>query len=480
VVTNLKVVDFNELYMGIVDPIIINDLSADIGEDKLNINKLLMTVYDNTDVLSSLPSCMCGHLHHGYKLNVICPLCKSPVVRPSEADIELKIWIRVPDGITGFISPLVWVQMTKLLSPSGYNLMEWLTNPRSRPASKMSVDTSSIINTLEGMNWPRGINEFINNFDRLMEVIPTLKLKRKWGMYVEHFIRNRAVLFPRMLPVPTKALLVLENTHLGSYADLSMSAAIDAVRSIITISEYDLDPSLPAPPVVVSKTVSVIKNLSGYYMDTMKSYFFSKKGWLRGQVFSSRTHFCARGVITSITAEHNYEEIHIPWAQGLELLKYHIIPKLIAKGYSYKSAFDLIEGSGNVYVRDLDETMQSLINDASELKLDGENIPGIPCISQRNPSLKRGSAQCLFISRVKTDLNDPTFSISVLIVTAQNADFDGDEENFTLILDDDMRYRLSMLRAHYGMYDLLNIGSMSNVAQLPDVTASMLGRWLNE
>jgi hypothetical protein len=54
---------------------------------------------------------------------------------------------------------------------------------------------------------------------------------------------------------------------------------------------------------------------------------------------------------------------------------------------------------------------------------------------QRNPSLERGSAQLVYITKVKTVVEIPTVSISILDVKGLNADFDGDQLNFTPCLD---------------------------------------------
>ena len=46
----------------------------------------------------------------------------------------------------------------------------------------------------------------------------------------------------------------------------------------------------------------------------------------------------------------------------------------------------------------------------------------IPVIFQRNPTLHRGSAQLLYITKVKKDPRDITISLSVLVLSAPNAD----------------------------------------------------------
>lgn len=403
------VVDLDRMVQSSPIPItILNDLPSETEDDRKAIDSLILTTYDNTDILSTIPSCQCGRLSMGYNLGKECTVCNTLVSRPVETPITANVWLRCLDGVDGFIAPVAWIMLTSALSSTGYNLMEWLTNPMSRPPNNCSQVIQKKIQVFEQAGWERGLNNFIRNFDRFLEILPALKLNGETELV--HWLQtNRSVLFPKHLPMPTKALLVLEKTAVGSFADLPMTGAIDAARTIVSLSKGI---TAYTQNYIERKMVAVIKNISTYLWDTINLSFNRKRGWLRGQLFRSRSHFCMRGVITSITVPHNYEEIWIPWAQGLELLKIHIISKLLKRGYSATNAFSLVEANGNVYVPILDEIMQELIRESDYL--------GIPCTFQRNPTLTRASSQCLFITRVKTDIYDNTISWSVLCTTGAN------------------------------------------------------------
>jgi hypothetical protein len=358
--------------------------------------------------------------------------------------------------------------LTNALSSTGYNLMEWLTNPISRPPNNVSRTVLKKIQIFEMAGWERGLNNFIRNLDRFIEILPALKLNEESEL-ITWLQMNRSVIFPRHLPMPTKSLLVLENTAVGSFADLPMTGAIDAARTIVAISKQT---TAYTQNYLERRVVSVIKNLSTYLWDTINLSFNRKRGWLRGQLFRSRSHFCMRGVITSITVPHNYEELWIPWAQGLELLKVHIVSKLLKRGFSATEAFSLVEANGKVYVPLLDEIMQELIRESDYI--------GIPCTFQRNPTLARASSQCLFITRVKTNIDDNTISWSVLCTTGANADFDGDEMNLSLLPDKLLQERGSYLRPHYAIHSLSDLGRLNNNIKLPEVTVSVLSNFINE
>ena len=52
-------------------------------------------------------------------------------------------------------------------------------------------------------------------------------------------------------------------------------------------------------------------------------------------------------------------------------------------------------------------------------------------IENRNPSLRMGSMKALLLTKVKTDPTDITTSISVMILSSSNTDFDGHELRIT-------------------------------------------------
>lgn len=425
---HFKLDSLDEIFSKVINPIIINDLDSVTEEDKRSVNSIIMTTYEHEDVLSAVPSCSCRYVSKGYNLGRICPKCNTPVVRPAEGSIDLNVWLRVPDGVTAFMSPVVWIQINRVLSPSGFSLLEWLTNPNARSTARKSQNTIKRMRKFEELEWVRGINYLVANFDRFLDLLLEFRIPKAPAL-VSVLRGKEDCIFSQYLPMPTKSLLVLERTYVGNYADVSIAGAVDAARTIMSLrtdSRNDIK-------YLESKTVSIIKNLSQYYTKTIKDSFCGKKGWLRGQLFSSRSQFCFRGVITSISGPHHYEDLHIPWAQGLELFKYHLISKLLHRNFNSRDAFELVESSGNVYVPILDELFQEIINDVPNNNAYSVNLGsnayglrpkgrGIPNLFLRNPALERGSSQLLNILKVKSDVTDKTVSLSPLALFGPNAD----------------------------------------------------------
>ncbi len=467
----IELSNFNQLFKETKNPIIINDLPYTTKEEKQNFNKLIMTVYD-TDIISSVPSCDCGDTKKGYKVGSICPNCKTRVIYNEDLSIEITTWLRVPDGIDGFIMPVIWQQLTNLLNSKGYNILEWIIDPKFDPKKsifKPTKNTLQRIQYLESINWPRGLNNFIRYFDNFLDILYKFT-KIKGTEYID-YLRTipKDILFPQYLPMPTKAMLIIENTQLGSLAEIDkITGAIDACRTIADLSRIRHKPISHLQ--LESKVVTVINNLTGYYTLTIKNTFGPKKGWFRG-LFRSKSHFCGRAVIISLNDVHHWQELHIPWAIGVELLRIHIESKLEKIGYSLLAANNLITNSINVYNSIIDKVIKELINETNEL--------GIAVLLQRNPTLTRLSAQLFYISKVKTDLSDKTFSMSVLCLRGSNADFDGDELNLSLIMDNRFLEKAKLLSSHYGIFDFTYLGELSRVIDLPDVTTSTIANYVN-
>jgi hypothetical protein len=70
------------------------------------------------------------------------------------------------------------------------------------------------------------------------------------------------------------------------------------------------------------------------------------------------------------------------------------------------------------------------------------------------PSLLQSSSLHLRITRIKPNINDNTISLSVTVCKGPNADFDGDQMNLTLLIDEKMNNMAKTLDPHYNIVDL--------------------------
>ena len=95
---------------------------------------------------------------------------------------------------------------------------------------------------------------------------------------------------------------------------------------------------------------------------------------------------------------------------------------------------------------------------------------GIPILLNRNPTLKHGSILLLRVTRVKTDPRDMSASTSGPIAPMYNGDYDGDTENFLLLLDNITARALQPFEPKYSVNNLIDPYTADGVTSLPKPT----------
>lgn len=444
--------------------LVINDLPSETEEDRKLINDIILTTYDATDVLSAIPQCVCGNLTMGFRLGKICELCHTSVERPTEGLVENRVWIKAPSQILGFIDPHIWNILEARLGK--YSILEWMTNPATSPPNKTSKSIMDKIYYLESIGWKRGLNNFIRNIDWFIEILPKLTNKPCHDLQ-EKLRRCKGTMFPKYMPLPTRLLMVVDKTAVGTFTEAQISFAVDAARTISTLSR---NTSLTSS-YVERKVVTVNRNLCNYYRETNKTSLKSKSGWLRGQIFSSRSNWCSRSVICSNHEPHMYDEILIPWNVGVEVYKFHLYGKLARMGVSLREVYALIETSGQRYSPILDKLLKELIDESPDKAL---NV-----IMQRNPTLRYNSAQRTRVVRVKTDVHDESFAWSPLVLRGPNADHDGDECNHQHMLDNEFSEAADMLAPHFAIHSFSHVGEFNHCLEIPSTTISVWSNYVN-
>lgn len=240
------------------------------------------------------------------------------------------------------------------------------------------------------------------------KVVNPIPRRRRMEQFIEE---NRDRFFPQYLPIPNRAIFITEKTAMGTYADNVMYSAIDAVR---TMTSLDSGIGPATQRIKENRTVKVIQQLSSYYLEYTKNNLSKKPGMFRRQVYGSRLDFSGRAVISSLSHPHAYDELHFPWGLAVMILKSHITSKLMRRGMTPSSAEEFLMLHTTKYHPLLETLFDELLEESPQKRL--------PVLFQRNPSLVRGSAQQLYISKIKTDPTINTISFSVLALAAPNAD----------------------------------------------------------
>lgn len=408
---HLSLVNFTRLLAeSETQPIIINDLSSDTEENKRYLDSLISVKYEKTDLFSNEPTCECGTARGGYNLGVVCNNCNTPVRELFDQQLKPLVWMRSPKGIEPLINPMVWTMLNEKFTKSGFKIVEWLCNTDYQHNTIRPPELDELLM----MGAERGYNNFVKNFDKYMDLLFSLKnykpKKGKEDPLLTLIRKQRDCVFSNYLPLPNKSLLIIENTQVGVYVDPIIIGAINAIRTIRSMDTPLANLSLRQKENRTAKTISM---LAGFYYNMYHAILASKNGIFRKHVFGTRNHFSARAVISSNTKAHKYDELHIGWGQGVTMLKMHLTNKILKRGYTPNQCTSMLQEYTVKYHPLLDELFRELIDESPE--------KGIVCTWNRNPSLSRGSVQRMRITKVKTDPNDPTITMSILSVRGFNA-----------------------------------------------------------
>ena len=456
---HLELLDLNAIYNNTSKiPIFINDIQETSEEDKSNINSLIYTKY-NGDLLSNLPSCECGELMGVLNIGITCENCRTEVTSDLDNILEPILWIRAPAGVAALMNPSAWAMISNHFMINDFSVIRWL------------CDTTYRVEAIQDIEIPRGWNYFVNNFDDIMTKLfemKRFKLKRESSESLKEMIRMyRHCIFTNYLPLPNKSLLVIEETNVGTYINPDITGAVDAIRTMIGIDAPTNNFTIRMKENRVVKTTD---QLSEFYQQTIKNTLAKKEGIFRKHIFGTRSHFSFRCVISSLTEPHRYDEIHISWGIGVAVFELHLINKLLRIGYTPNEAKAFLNEHAQKYNPVLDDLFKELINEA-----DGGR--GISTSMQRNPSLERGSVQSVFITKVKTDTSIPTVSMSILTVRGLNADYDGDQLNFTLSIDNKIANGIEALAPHKSVFDLNSPRMVADNLSMAKTVISTLSKW---
>ena len=415
-----------------VKPTIINDEPAFSEKDIEALNGLIYKTYSG-DLLTNIPSCNCGELTGEYNydsnpdLAPTCSNCFSKVKLHTEDELKVLTWIRAPKGVKALMNPHVWNMLCARFKSGTFNTVQWICDPYYRAPLGTSP---KILETLERLNIKRGFNNFIENFDAIVEVLLSLRVttmsrnsQRNKVNFLQRFLKeNRTKIFPKQIPIPHNSLLVVEEHNSGSFVDAFTPQAINAIQSLagIDLVEPDKDPT--SIRLRESRTVNAIAGLSEYYKNMNSERIARKEGVFRKEGFSGRSLFSFRAVVSSITKPHHYRQIEIPWGIGTTVFRLHLVNKLLTLGFTPDESIEFLNYHAKKFHPLLNKLFKELISEASDPL-------GVNCTINRNPSLQRGSMQSVFISRIRGEepgeIDIPTVGISILIIRTMNCDFDG-------------------------------------------------------
>lgn len=409
----LELVNFDRMLAeSSIQPIIVNDLSTATEEEKEFHDRIISTKYVETDLFSNEPSCECGYYRSTYNLGMKCPKCHTPVRDIFEQQLKPIIWMRSPVGVQKLMNPVMWNMLNnKFTKNGGFSFIEWICNTDYQPSILKPIE----IQILTEMGVKRGYNNFVENFDDIISKLFELRSFKNKSVkdkaLLDMITKYRDCIFSEYVPLPNKSLLIVEESVGETYIDPIIVGAIDAIR---TISSIDSPLSQLTVRQKENRTCKTIAKLSSFYYNIYHDVLAAKTGWFRKHNFGTRNHFSSRAVISSNTKQHAYDEIYISWGLGCTMLKLHIMNKLLKMNYTPNDATAFIHYCTTTYDPLMDRIFKELIDESPD--------KGLWCFFNRNPSLTRSSVQRMKITKVKTDVTDPTITLSILSVVGYNAD----------------------------------------------------------
>lgn len=460
-------------------PLIINDMPEFTKNDRNLITNAIFRKF-STDLLSNVPSCDCEHLSREYNYGVICPKCQTPVRDKLDEELETRTWIRAPKDVTALVNPLVWEMLSRRFTWAGVNYIQYYADHYYRLQKHQLLKHEPI---LRGLQVPRGLNSFIKNFDVIIDYLFKLqpfRMVRGKGKIGRDFLRdfitqNRHKIFPKYIPIPHRSLLVVEDSRDGGasvYMDDFTPRAIDAARCMAGIDTATRSGEISTNVHLrETRAVRCISTYAEFHYEICTKRMARKEGFFRKQVYATRGHHTFRAVVSSNTDPHHYRQIQIPWGVGVSLFALHLENKLFRLGFTPNEAVEFLNTYALKYHPLLDHLFRELIGES------GHPL-GISATINRNPSLKRGSIQSVYIDTVKRPELDNTVTISILIIRRMNCDFDGDALQFSLTLDKKIEYAVQTLAPHMSVFSLDRPRKLDDTQEIPKPVVATIANWM--
>lgn len=452
-----EIVDMEDIFNHLsTAPILVNDFDVSMASERERLNALLYTRHEG-ETLSNMPKCSCGGTFGRSKLNTIAPCCGTRVSVLTEKGIESLLWLKVPDGIPAFINPQVWRILSKVLTFSGFNLLEYLVNPYYKP----TVKTIPRVRKLNELGLPYGLAAFHDHFDEIVQKLH--KANFIPADMMDFITYYRDCIFTRVIPFPSKLLFIEERSARSKIVDRQMVPAQEAINILCRLyagKKLDGDDFVePELRIKEARCTKVVVFYDKFCRDFERNTLMRKPGVFRKLIGGCLPSDTARGVINSNHDPHRYDRIYIPWPMGVQLLGGDLRSKLLDRDFTPNEIKQLLDENTlkeHILIRSLFDEM-----------LDEAPDGAIPAMFLRNPSLKRGSIQYIPIGGIKDDPTINSITFSILATTAPNADLDGDEMTIMRCLDNNIAEIAKRLEPHLGTMDLNRPHLVSRNVKLP-------------
>ena len=409
----------------------LNDLDP-INDHEL-IKRLTISVYDGAS-FTLIPVCSCGMTslenHPELDIGDTCEYCHTEINLQSSQTLKPIVWIRAPEEIGKLINIYFLDLLINAFKTGGSgnkgHLIKYLLDPTDEEFNNEEQKFY-----LESQGIQRGLSYFVNHLDYVLRTIlnPTyFRVKHDTASQLLEFLRtHRDKCTPVAIPLLHKSFNVIEKAQLGSYVDLkSFNPYMNIINTVTTMNRPGRSLSLTRKEKILT---GVLFELREHLTSKFAADYNKKSGEFRKHLYGSRIPWTSRMVVTSIHGVHDADEMHYSWSAAIPLLEVHLTNLFIKKGYKPNVIKQRLLRAINNYDEEIHQMMNEIIQSSPHRTLLSHK-PGFMAIENRNPSLRMGSMKSLLITKIKPDPTDITTSISVLILSSSNTDFDGSNTDF--------------------------------------------------
>ena len=426
-----EIVNFDEEFLRLsIKPIIINDLPNLSDMDQKRNNDLIYQEYNS--VFNTTPRCSCGALTQERHIGVVCQVCNEPVREILEAKLESQLWMRPPVGMgtDSFINPGIWQLLsgyfTRTKKPpkdgytipttgkakrttEGFNPLMWIACTDYHPKN-----SEHFTHAMQAKGIKRGYSYLVNNFSWILKTLFDMPQFRHSEAARDELIsvinRSSKAFFCKRLPLINRNLIVVENEATSRYIDQTSPLAVNAARQLLGVDVPGQELRVGARE---NRTAKAISDIAHFTLEYARNNIGSKPGLARKHMFSCRVMPSSRAVITSLNRPHRYDELHAPWSVAVGMLTTHLENYLMRWDFTPQEMLELLSYTTTNWHPLIEHIFKTIFAQAP--------AKGLPVTYCRNPSLERASIQLLYLTLVKSDPRDPTYSFSLLDIVGCNA-----------------------------------------------------------
>lgn len=401
------------------------------------------TDWEDEDSFSERYRCNCGDLKGRVHEGETCKLCKTKV-RFKDVDISTTGWIKLNNYF--IIQPIFYRILKSIIGESA--LDDIIEFDKDTDRDGQFIDKYTPKHPFKGI----GLIEFKERFDEIIQFYAS-KNKNKAEM-VEMIMQDRDKIFASCIPVYTSVLRPVsfkgENFFFSSF-DRKFEAITSLSRLLKDNEHLTYKQRARRTEIGEASALASIQKKVNELWNLVFDQISQKDGHIRYQILGGRVNQSARNVIIP-DPTLKADEIRLGYNTFLELYKYEIISHLT----------EMLQINHNAAS---DEWYKATINF-------DPRIYEIMCymikkfkphfIINRNPTISYGSWLLMRCIEVKKDMEDYTMSIPIHVLTALNADFDGDVLNIISLKTKKLVKGFAAFNPRYNMFISRNDGLFNN------------------